>query len=97
MTVELINHDIAEFIETKEDGVMVGLSEKPNIAYKINTGVYILQPELINEIPEDTFFHITHLMEKVVARGGKVGCFPVSENSWTDIGDWNEYLKIIRK
>lgn len=84
-------------IETKEDGVMVGLSEKPNIAYKINTGVYILQPELINEIPEDTFFHITHLMEKVVARGGKVGCFPVSENSWTDIGDWNEYLKIIRK
>lgn len=84
-------------IETKEDGVMVGLSEKPNIAYKINTGVYILQPELINEIPKDTFFHITHLMEAVIARGGKVGCFPVSENSWTDIGDWNEYLKIIRK
>lgn len=82
-------------IETKEDGVMVGLSEKPNIAYKINTGVYILQPELINEIPEDTFFHITHLMEKVIARGGKVGCFPVSENSWTDIGDWREYIKKI--
>jgi hypothetical protein len=56
-----------------------------------------MQSQLIDEIPENQFFHITHLMEKVKDRGGKVGCFPVSENSWMDIGDWNEYLKIIRK
>ena len=63
----------------------------------INTGVYILNPELIDEIPVNAFYNITDLIEKVQVAGGRVGCFPVSEKSWTDIGDWNEYLSYIRK
>lgn len=83
-------------IETGEDGLMVDLKEKPEQTYQVNTGVYILNPELIDEIPEGEFFHITHLMEKVKARGGRVGCFPVSEHSWKDMGEWSEYLKMIK-
>ena len=82
-------------IETGEDGLMVDLKEKPEHTYMVNSGVYILNPELIDEIPEGQFFHITHLMEKVKARGGRVGCFPVSEESWHDMGEWPEYLKMI--
>lgn len=82
-------------IETGADGLMTALKEKPEQTYQVNTGVYILNPELINEIPEGEFFHITHLMEKVQARGGRVGCFPVSEQSWKDMGEWKEYLKMI--
>ena len=83
-------------IETGEDGLMVSLKEKPEHTYMVNTGVYILNPELIDEIPEGQFFHITHLMEKVKARGGRVGCFPVSEEAWKDMGEWPEYLKMIK-
>ena len=83
-------------IETGEDGLMVSLQEKPEHTYMVNSGVYILNSELIDEIPEGEFFHITHLMEKVKARGGRVGCFPVSEDSWKDMGEWPEYLKMIR-
>ena len=82
-------------IETGEDGLMRNLKEKPELNYQVNTGVYILNPELIEEIPDGEFFHITHLMEKVKARGGRVGCFPVSENAWHDMGEWPEYLKMI--
>ncbi len=82
-------------IETGEDGLMTALKEKPEQTYQVNTGVYILNPELIDEIPEGEFFHITHLMEKVQLRGGRVGCFPVSEHSWRDMGEWPEYLKMI--
>lgn len=82
-------------IETGEGGLMMALREKPELTYQVNTGVYILNPELIEEIPEGEFFHITQLMEKVKARGGRVGCFPVSENSWKDMGEWNEYLRMI--
>lgn len=82
-------------IETGEDGLMTGLQEKPEQTYMINTGVYILNYELIDEIPENKFFHITHLMEKIKARGGRIGCFPVSEHAWKDMGEWPEYLKII--
>lgn len=82
-------------IETGEDGLMVNLKEKPEQTYQVNTGVYILNPECIDEIPYGEFFHVTHLMEKIKARGGRVGCFPVSENSWHDMGEWPEYLKMI--
>ncbi len=82
-------------IETGEDGLMVALSEKPELTYQVNTGVYILNPSCIDEIPEGEFFHITHLMETIKARGGRVGCFPVSEHAWKDMGEWPEYLKMI--
>lgn len=82
-------------IETGSEGLMVGLHEKPEQTYMINTGVYILNPDLIDEIPEKQFFHITDLIEKVNAKGGRVGCFPVSENAWKDMGEWPEYLKMI--
>lgn len=83
-------------IETGADGLMTGLQEKPEQTYMINTGVYILNPELIQEIPEGQFFHITHLMEKIKRRGGRIGCFPVSEHVWSDMGEWPEYLKMIK-
>lgn len=82
-------------IETGEDGIMTALREKPELNFQVNTGAYILNPECIDEIPEGEFFHITHLMEKIKARGGRVGCFPVSEGSWHDMGEWSEYLKMI--
>lgn len=82
-------------IETGENGIMTALREKPDLNFQVNTGAYILNPECIDEIPKDKFFHITHLMEKIKARGGRVGCFPVSEGAWHDMGEWPEYLKMI--
>ena len=82
-------------IKTGKDGLLTTLTEKPELTYQVNTGVYILNPGCIEEIPEGEFFHITHLMEKVRDCGGRVGCFPVSERSWKDMGEWPEYLKMI--
>ena len=83
-------------IETEENGQLTSLHEKPELTFKINSGMYILEPHLLEEIPTDSFFHITHLIEKVKNRGGRVGVFPVSEKSWRDIGEWDEYLKNIK-
>ena len=80
-------------IETESDGLLKKLEEKPELTFKINAGLYILEPHLLNLIPENEFFHITDLIEKIQYNKGKVGVFPVSEKSWRDIGDWDEYLK----
>lgn len=84
-------------IETTEDGQLTSINEKPNITFKINSGMYILEPHLLSEIPENTHFHITQLIEIVKNRGGRVGVFPVSEKSWKDIGEWNSYIELIDK
>lgn len=84
-------------LETGDAGLLTGLTEKPNLTFKINTGMYILEPHLIQEIPEDEFYHITFLIEKLIRKDRRVGVFPINEGSWTDIGNWNEYMKYIKR
>lgn len=81
-------------IITGENGLLESIEEKPTLSFKINTGLYILEPTLLEDIP-DEFFHITHLMEKLKAEGRRVGVYPISQNDWKDMGDWKEYLKLI--
>ncbi len=57
--------------------------------------MYLLEPHLLEEIPEKTFYPITNLIEKLLVEGRRVGVFPVSERSWKDIGEpglLKEYL-----
>jgi len=84
-------------IETAEGGQLTALQEKPELMFKINSGFYILEPHLLKEIPDREFFNITDLIEKIMKRNGKVGVFPVSSNSWTDIGEWSEYIRASKK
>lgn len=84
-------------LEFGENGVLEKLKEKPEYNFFINAGMYILEPHLLEEIPEDEFFHITTLIEKIMERNGRVGIFPVSEGSWMDIGQWDEYNKTSQK
>lgn len=80
-------------LETGENGELLELKEKPDHTILTNSGMYVLEPHLIDEIPQNEFFHITHLIENVMNRGGKVGVFPVSEKSWKDMGVWDEFFK----
>jgi dTDP-glucose pyrophosphorylase len=84
-------------VESGENGELIALKEKPEITFMLNCGMYILEPSLLNEIPKDTFFHITDLIDKIKARGGTVGVFPISEKSWIDIGEWPAYSKVLIK
>tara|TARA_Y100001958_G_scaffold98184_1_gene67828 strand:- start:17307 stop:18371 length:1065 start_codon:yes stop_codon:yes gene_type:complete len=79
-------------LTTGEMGELISLEEKPSINYKINTGMYLIEPSLIDLIPTEGLFHVTDLIELVRSRGGKVGVFPVSERSWRDYGTLNAYI-----
>ena len=82
-------------IITGENGILESIEEKPTLSFKINTGLYILEPSLLNDIPNE-FYHITHLMEKLKTQGRRVGVYPIIQNDWKDMGEWNEYLKMIK-
>ena len=84
-------------LETGKEGKLISIQEKPQLSFLINSGMYILEPHLINEIPQNEFFHITDLIVKIKARNGRVGVFPVSEKSWIDIGEWDKYLERIKR
>jgi dTDP-glucose pyrophosphorylase len=82
-------------VETKKDGVLAAIKEKPDVSFHINTGMYILEPHILQQIPVNQYYDITDLIQNIIKRAGRVGCFPISEKAWTDIGDWREYNKLI--
>lgn len=84
-------------MHTGENGVLESMEEKPILSYFINTGMYIINPDTIQLIPDDTMFHMTHLVEKVMQQGGKVGTYPVSEDSFLDMGELDEMKRMEKK
>lgn len=69
-----------------------GLLEKPKFNYYANAGIYLIKKRALAEIPGDTFFHATHLVEKLIAQGKKVIRYPLN-GTWIDIGTPQEYQK----
>lgn len=68
-----------------ENGEVIGMEEKPVHPYFINTGLYVLEPGVIDRIPGGVVFHMPHLMEAVMKDGGRVGMYPVSGDSFLEI------------
>jgi len=69
-----------------------GLIEKPTYNYYANAGIYLIKQRALDEIPENTFFNATDLIEKLIAEGKKVIRFPLN-GTWIDIGNPQEYQK----
>lgn len=69
-----------------------GLIEKPTYNYYANAGIYLIKKSALEEIPEDTFFNATDLIEKLISEGKKVIRFPLN-GTWIDIGNPQEYQK----
>lgn len=82
--------------EIENGGKLINIKEKPEYDFLVNTGMYILNPRILKCIPENEFYHITDLIEKIKSTN-KIGIYPISENSWIDTGEWVEYKKALNK
>lgn len=82
--------------ELNGSGSLERIKEKPEYNFLVNAGLYVLNPTIIDLIPDSGLFHITHLMDKVKEIKGTIGVYPVSENAWTDVGQWTEYRKALK-
>ncbi len=84
-------------IDFKEEGVVTRIHEKPEKTVVINTGVYIVNRECLDYIPDNEMFHMTHLIEALMDDGKKVCTYPVNETEYIDIGQWDEYRKAVKQ
>ncbi|MCI8281748.1 MAG: NTP transferase domain-containing protein [Lachnospiraceae bacterium] len=84
-------------IHSSENGAVISMDEKPKLSYFVNTGMYILNGNLRGDIPENTFFHMTDLSEQLLKEGRKVGMYPISEESFLDMGEFEEMHRMEKK
>lgn len=69
-----------------------GIMEKPTLNYYANSGIYLMKKEVVNLIPDNTFFNATDLIDLLVSKGEKVLRYPLA-GYWIDIGSKEEYMK----
>ncbi len=81
-------------VHANANGELDHLVEKPTMSYLINTGMYVINPDMIELIPAGEMFHMTQLVEKAKDLGYKVGMFPVSEDSFLDMGEFAEMKRM---
>lgn len=81
-------------IELTSEGCVSKLKEKPSFSFLTNTGLYVLEPRFLEKIPKDTFIHITDVIQTCIDEGERVGIYPISENSWMDMGQMDELEKM---
>lgn len=77
-------------VQLDDTGNVSYLEEKPRYSFLVNTGMYVIEPELLEYIPDNSFIHITEVLEKCIKGGETVSMYPVSENAWMDMGEMDE-------
>lgn len=84
-------------VELSSNGDIINTLEKPDYNFLVNTGMYVLEPDVLDDIPKNKFFNITNLIDDYIKVGNKVGTYPVTENSWLDMGEFKEMERMIER
>ncbi len=70
----------------------LGIQEKPVTQFFVNAGIYILEPEVIDHIPQNKYFDMPQLFKILQQRSSEISVFPIREY-WIDIGQMHDLIR----
>lgn len=75
-----------------EDNKILSIEEKPTHKFFVSAGIYMLSPKVLEYIPQNQFYDMPTLFEKLISLNENTISFPLREY-WLDIGRIEEYKK----
>lgn len=81
-------------IDIGQNGNIESMQEKPNMTFYTNTGCYFVEPQVIDDLNYNEPIDFPEVIGKYMAEGKKVGAYPIGENSWLDMGQFDELEKM---
>lgn len=84
-------------LETRNGGFLERIIEKPEYDFLVNTGLYVIRKDVLRHVPESKPFDFPDLIGMVKASGGKIQVYPISQKSWLDAGEWQEYRNTLKE
>ncbi|MGB5920477.1 nucleotidyltransferase family protein [Arcobacter sp.] len=75
-----------------KDSKILSIEEKPTHKFFVSAGIYMLSPEVLDYIPQNKFYDMPTLFEKLIKEQEKSISFPIHEY-WLDIGRMEEFEK----
>lgn len=81
-----------------EEGRINSLEEKPIYQYLVNVGMYVISPEVLKDIEEDSYLDITTIIYKYIKEEKEsIKIYPITENSWLDMGEFDSMKNMLDK
>lgn len=84
-------------VDLDSRGNLRAIREKPEYNFLVNTGIYIMEPEVIDFIGEDEHIDVPDLAKRLTAARFQVGGYPITEKSWLDMGQFNEMKTMMKE
>lgn len=75
-----------------KDSKIQSIEEKPTHSFFVSAGIYMLSPDVLEYIPQNEFYDMPTLFEKLIIEEKSTISFPLREY-WLDIGRIDEYKK----
>jgi len=76
---------------------LTAINEKPKNKYLVNTGMYLINKNVIKKFPKKNFLDIDELIKILIKNKKRIGVFSIDDSSWNDLGVWPEYQKTVKK
>ena len=80
-----------------EGGEISSFEEKPQMSFFTNTGYYIMEKDIFGYIKHKERIGMPDIIERMLKRGEKIGIYPISENAWLDMGQFDTMESMERK
>jgi dTDP-glucose pyrophosphorylase len=90
MAVRMFDMQVPYGVVNVEKSLVTAIQEKPVYQFFVNAGIYILSPQVIQDLPKNEYLDMPTLIEGLQKQGKKVAAFPVHEY-WMDIGQKQDF------
>lgn len=77
-----------------EENKLIKFDEKPSLEFLVSMGIYMVNRNIVENIPKDTFFGFDHLMKLLIEKSEFPSIYEFN-GYWLDIGRPDDYEKAV--
>lgn len=89
MCVREFQYQIPYGVVNSNNNLIESMTEKPSYYFDINTGIYVISPELLDQV-EAKPIGMPTILEQQISKQQKISTYPIHEY-WLDIGQIEDY------
>ncbi len=84
-------------VAVSDDGFVAGFGPNKTGNMKTFTGIQVLDPQVLDFIPENSFFSSISAFSAMISSGKKIKAFFADEYEWKDLGTPERYKNFVKK
>jgi NDP-sugar pyrophosphorylase family protein len=89
-----IDYGVVHVGDGQDSHRIVGYEEKPELTSTVSMGIYVLEPKVLDHVPDDAHFDFPDLVQELLRAGERVGAYAF-DGVWFDIGRREDYEQAV--